>query len=296
MEAPQVPMPLAEVPPRSLTAWLIQRSKAQDAMSILQEIDAAWSLYDNGPALDHADRPAFISEVATRSVGTEELVCFLTVTEGEAAGSPPRVTVVSGLRKFVASFGVLTPQNGRTFGFLGESPDLGLQLAPMVRAPEQLSHLFEQHAYAVPTDVAIAAAYPEPVVPGGAVDQSLMEGPDLALAIEAQTAVILPRLMFVPKAWAIYFMHGLSPYAAYKMGKALVEQLPAMFRPHLELFVKWLAITCTRVGLAGENPRSQLQSDWELVPAASMAKHAGMRSRSWRKPELKPRRPQWRKC
>eukprot|EP00978_Attheya_sp_CCMP212_P032198 scaffold124355_cov34-Attheya_sp.AAC.1 len=80
-------------------------------------------------------------------------------------------------------------------------------------------------------------------------------------ATNAATQTTLPRMMFVPKVWAGYFLDRKTPYQAFKTMEALMATLPIQAQRNKALpLIEWTKAVCVREGPgAAERRVSQLE-------------------------------------
>eukprot|EP00978_Attheya_sp_CCMP212_P030052 scaffold109172_cov60-Attheya_sp.AAC.1 len=101
--------------------------------------------------------------------------------------------------------GGATALQGRTIGFLGEV--MGDQLPTIVLMPDSANNTMvdcvELGNWDVPSAADLDAAF------AGNSPPVVMAAPNNA------TQSMLPRIIFVPKAWAAYFLDRKTPYQAF---------------------------------------------------------------------------------
>jgi hypothetical protein len=200
-----------------------------------------------------ADYDEKLKGLAEDGLATDDLSCFLTVSR--ARGQSPVVSVVLGLTRYSAGMGGSTALQGRIVGFLGEV--MGDQLPTMVVMPDIPGHTMadcvELDDFDVPPVAAIDAAFA-----GNA--------PPVVMAVPAgATQSALPRMMFVPKAWAAYFLDRKTPYQAFKLMESLMATLPVQAQRDKALpLMEWARAVCIREGGGiAERKASQSEIPWE---------------------------------
>jgi hypothetical protein len=212
--------------PGSLTEWLLADTSSSPPAEVVSSMTDAFARYGALPAEADARYAVEFQALSNEVLSSVDLCSFLTVftTPGEA----PVVTVVSALSIYSAGFGARSTHVGKVFGFLGETT--GTQLPPIVQAPD-VRTLFSVRESSVPTPVQLQTHFANPEA------GLLMPSPDGAVPVS------FARLVFVPKAWAPYFLGRLTPYMAYKTGVALVAALPtAALREGKKLLHGWIGL------------------------------------------------------
>jgi hypothetical protein len=156
--------------------------------------------------------------------------------------------------------GGMAAYQGKVMGFLGEM--IGDQLPTLVVVPgtvdEKLQDLLELGDRLVPTTAQLEAAL------------GVNAPPAVMVPPAGASASVLARLMFIPKAWAGYFLDRKTPYQAYKMMELLMATLPEQQQRDKALpLMEWCMAACIRAG-AGVGPRrkSQLQVPWNTPELA----------------------------
>jgi hypothetical protein len=84
-------------------------------------------------------------------------------------------------------------------------------------------------------------------------------------AMIAATQTTLPRMMFIPKVWAGFFLNRKAPYQAFKTMEALMVTLPIQAQRDKALpLMDWTKVGCVREGPGAAKRRvSQLEIPWE---------------------------------
>jgi hypothetical protein len=130
---------------------------------------------------------------------------------------------------------------GRTIGFLGEV--VGDQLPTIVVMPTSAGNTMkdcvEIQNWAVPTNAELDA--------------------------NNATQTTLPKLMFIPKVWAGFFLDRKTPYKAFKMMELLMGTLPIQAqRDKALLLLEWTKVICVRAGGGAVQRRSSvMEVPWE---------------------------------
>ena len=121
---------------------------------------------------------------------------------------------MAGLSRYSVGLGAVSAFGGTTFGFSGEFEDG--QLPPLLQLPGDLKECIAPLAKKEPTVKTLDAFYP------GAPDSALLPLQTPATSEE----MLVPRLQYLPKACASYFMAAGPPENVLKVARALVTQLP----------------------------------------------------------------------
>jgi hypothetical protein len=87
----------------------------------------------------------------------------------------------------------------------------------------------------------------------------VMEAPNNA----AQTT--LPRMMFIPKVWACFFLDRKTPYEAFKVMESLMATLPVQDQRDKALpLIEWTKANCVHAGAVAVQRRSTVMEVlWE---------------------------------
>jgi len=270
--APQLPFAAS---PRTITGWLSLETAECTADSIADEIEAITERYGRMPDPLHADYDNALKDLASDSLVTDDLSCYLSVSK--AQGQTPMVSAVLGLARYSAGMGGMAAYQGKVMGFLGEVIG-GDQLPTLMMVPDtpdqRLVDLLELGSRQVPTSAQLEAAF------AGTTPPSVMSAPNGA------AESVLARIMFVPKAWAMYFMDRKTPFQAFKMMEQLTATLPEQQQRDKALpLLEWCKAACVRAG-AGATARrnSQLHVPWETPDLAER------RLVIWAKKQLAPYR------
>ena len=136
------------------------------------------------------------------------------------------------------------------FGFLGEAEGEG-QLPPLFKLPEAylLRQALDPKKIVVPTWTEWNVHY------GVGPDRNHMQGEEL-MTVEGEGArrpVYVPRLQYVPGAWAPYFIGGMSSEKAMRLVRQLITGLGTdVQRAAVAPLERWCAAACTaRSGVVG---------------------------------------------
>jgi hypothetical protein len=206
--APQLPYTAA---PGTLAEWLL-RDIARESAGAVLKMKAVTTQYANLPPSDEDDHMERVVAMATSILGSDDLSLFLTVMT--LASSEVSVSVISGLLGYSVGLGAIPAFGGATFGFFGEFEDS--QLPPLLQLLGDLKDCIAPLAKKARTVETLDAFY------AGAPDSAL-----LPLQMPATSEeVLVPRLQYLPKTWAPYFMAAGPPENALKVARALVTQLP----------------------------------------------------------------------
>jgi hypothetical protein len=253
--APQLPF---AADPGTITDWLMQDTAESTADSIAADVEAVTQRYARMPDPLDAGYDASLTELASDSLVSDDLSCYLTVSM--AKGQSPTVSAVVGLARSSAGMGGMAVYQGKVMGFLGEM--IGDQLPTLVVVPgtadEKLEDLLELADRLVPTTAQVEAAL------GGNAPPAVMPAPAGA------AASVLARIMFIPKAWAGFFLDRKTPYQAFKMMELLMATLPEQQQRDKVLpLMEWCRAACVRAGQgAGPRRKSQLQVPWDTPDLA----------------------------
>eukprot|EP00978_Attheya_sp_CCMP212_P042714 scaffold265129_cov52-Attheya_sp.AAC.2 len=184
------------------------------------------------------------------------------------------VSAVLGLARYSAGMGGMAAYQGKVMGFLGEVIGGPLMMVPDALG-ERLVDLLELEARRVPT-----AAQLEAAAFAGNTPPSVMPVPNGAAEL------VLAQLMFVPKAWAVYFMDRKTPFQAFKMMEQLMATLPEQQQRDKALpLLEWCKAACIRAGAGvASRKNSQLYVPWETPDLAER------RLVIWAKKQLAPYR------
>ena len=144
----------------------------------------------------------------------------------------------------------------------------GGQLPPLFRLPEAylLRQALDPKKIVVPTWTEWNVRY------GVGPDRNHLQGEEL-MTVEGEGAVrpvYVPRLQYVPRAWALYFTGGMSPEKAMRLVRQLITGLGTdVQRAAVAPLERWCAAACTRSGVvAGQRTRSKVHLAW-MSPAAA---------------------------
>jgi hypothetical protein len=248
--APQLPF---AADPGTVTGWLVKESAEDTADTLSDEIEAVTQRYAGLPAAGDPEYNGKLREIAEDGLASDDLSCYLTVSR--AVGQSPVVSIVLGLARYSAGMGGAAALQGRTIGFLGET--IGDQLPTIVVMPNTIGHTMvdcvEIHTWDAPTVAELDATF---------VGNT---PPVVMAATNAATQTTLPRLMFVPKVWAGFFLDRKTPYQAFKTMEALMATLPIQAQRDNALpLIEWTKAVCVREGPgAAERRVSQLEIPWE---------------------------------
>jgi hypothetical protein len=222
------------------------------ADSLSEEIEAVTQRYASLPAVGDAAYTVQLREIAEDGLATDDLSCFLTVSR--ARGESPVVSTVLALSRYSAGMGGSAALQGRTIGFLGEV--IGDQLPTIVLMPDSVDNTMvdcvELGTVEVPSVAELDAAFT------GNSPPVVMAAPNNA------TQTMLPRIIFVPKAWAVYFLDRKTPYQAFKCMESLMATLPVQAQRDNALpLLEWTKAVCVRAGAGALARRSsQMEVPW----------------------------------
>jgi hypothetical protein len=257
----------------TLTKWLVEDTEGASHNELLRIMAVTNAKYANVVA-DAEEQPEaalkVLKELAEDILASEALECFLTCIVPEAGKAT--VMLVSGLSRYRPDLGTASPWTGQVFGFLGEAE--GGQLPPLFKLPEaySLRQALDPKKIVVPTWTEWNVHY------GVGPDRNHMQGEEL-MTVEGEGAgrpVYVPRLQYVPRAWAPYFIGGMSPEKAMRLVRQLITGLGTdAQRAAGAPLERWCAAACTRSGVVGgQRTRSKVHLAW-TSPAAALDRALG---------------------
>eukprot|EP00978_Attheya_sp_CCMP212_P001599 scaffold3275_cov62-Attheya_sp.AAC.1 len=186
----------------TITGWLVKESAESTAESLSDEIEAVTQRYAGLPAVGDPGYDGKLREIAEDGLASDDLSCYLTVSR--ASGQSPVVSIDLDLARYSPGMGGVAALQGRTLGFLGET--IGDQLPTIVVMPNTVGHTM--------IDCVEIKAWDAP--PVAELDATFVGNtPSVVMAAtNAATQTTLPRMMFIPKVWAGYFLDRKTPYQA----------------------------------------------------------------------------------
>ena len=202
--------------PGTFTKWLVEETATATLDETLAVLVLTNSKFDQiaerVAAAQEAQALALLKELAEDVLDAEPLEMFLTVTVPE--GGKAMVVTVARLARFRPELGQVSNWSGKVFGFLGEVEEG--QLPPLMKLPDAMSlrQAMEPQQITVPTWAEWNAHY------GVGANRVMVEGEDLLLSVaegEAGRTVWVPRLQYLPWAWAPYFMAAMTPEQAMRL-------------------------------------------------------------------------------
>jgi hypothetical protein len=151
--------------------------------------------------------------------------------------------------------------------FMGDSElcsFIGDSVAPILPTIQwmptvQLSSNFQKSGVYCPSEAEVEAFYEQKQ------DCILMEPAEKSFQNN-----VLPRIMFIPAAWAPAFLHEMTPRKAHIAATTLSNALPVELRSQQEIMdiISWTRASCVQRGGVGRMSRkSQLAINWSNVPA-----------------------------
>lgn len=247
LQPPELPF---EPDPGSISGWVLLETVSMSKQDIVDEYKVAEARYQALPDEGEEKYDSECALLAEDCLVPDDLACFLTTTTNN---NSPVVTVVLGLARYSTGLGRVSAAQGKVFGFLGET--IGDQLPPVVQVPPSvygLSALFRPDQMQVPSAASVAAHYGTP-----SATELFAEPADAV-------AAALPHLMYIPKAWAMYFMDRKSPKAAHGQMQALMATLETADQADdMEGLSLWCRAACLRVGnQASERRTGQMAVAW----------------------------------
>jgi hypothetical protein len=255
--------------PGTLTGWLVKDTIGASSVETLRILAATNAKYANVTATDVEAEAAtnILKEMAEDIFASEALETFLTVVIPE--GGESTVMVVSRMSRYRAELGVVSPWTGEGFGFLGEVE--GGQLPPLVKLPDALSlrQALAPKELLVPTWTEWNAHF------GVNPREVRIRGEEL-MTIEGRDAetgrrVWVPKLQYIPRAWAPYFFGGTTPEYAMRLIRQLILDLDTVQQQETAgSLERWCAASCVRSGIVGNlRSRSKNWIAW-LSPAGAL--------------------------
>ena len=259
----------------TLTKWLVDNTAGASPDQSLVILAATNTKYAEAAAkiadgqVDAAT--SLVKELAKDILAAEPLEVFLTVTTPE--GGKSMVVTVARLARYRAELGQVSAWTGQVFGFLGEVEEG--QLPPLMRLPDAVSlrQAIEPHSITIPTGPEWTAHY------GGAPDRIPIAGEELLMGVdtaEAGRIVDVPRLQYLPRAWAPYFLSAMTPEKAMRLTRTLISVLTTEAQRTIAAPIeRWCAAACTRLGPIGpQRLKSKIHVQW-ASPALAMDRTLG---------------------
>ena len=92
----------------------------------------------------------------------------------------------------------------------------------------------------------------------------------------AGLTVNIPRLQYIPRGWAPYFIGGMSPESAMRLIRQLITGLTESQREIAMPLERWCAAACSRIGsiVGAQRAKSTVYMAW-ASPASSMDRALG---------------------
>ena len=254
----------------TLTKWLVDHTAGATPYEVLAVLTATnvkfAGVATQVAAAQAENATALLKELAEDVLAAEPLEVFLTVTVPD--GGKAMVVTVSRLSRYRPELGQVSTWTGKVFGFLGEVEEG--QLPPLMKLPDAMSlrQAMEPQQITVPTWAEWNAHY------GVGANRVMVEGEDLLLSVaegEAGRTVWVPRLQYLPRAWAPYFMAAMTPEQAMRLMRQLINGLTTeVQRETVTVLERWCAAACTRSGPIGTpRARIKLHISW-ASPALAM--------------------------
>jgi hypothetical protein len=259
--------------PGTLTSWFEKNTLGASNDEMLRILAVTNAKYANVAANEERQEVALaiLKELAEDILAAEPLEAFL--TEMVPEGGRPTVIVVSRLSRYRPELGQVSAWTGQVFGFLGEVEEG--QLPPLMKLPDAL--LLRQAL--APRDV-VAPTWAEwNAHDGVGPDRIPIMGEDLMSADGndgSGRTVFVARLQYIPRAWASYFLGGVTPEKAMRVIRLLIESLDTDVQRAIAAPIeRWCAAACTRSGIVGAlRIRSKVQIAW-VSPAAALDRSLG---------------------
>ena len=214
-----------------------------------------------------------MKELAEDVLAAEPLEVFLTAMVPE--GGKITVIAVSRLARYRPKLGQVSTWSGQVFGFMGKLE--GGQLPPLMKLPDTMSlrQALAPHSVVVPTWAEWNAHYgvgpPHLRHPINGEELVSMDGEP-----GNGRTVLVPRLQYVPQAWAPYFLGGMPPEQAMRLVRSLIDELASPGQQAIAApLERWCAAACTRSGMiCVQRSRSKVQIAW-VSPAGAMDRALG---------------------
>jgi hypothetical protein len=254
--------------PGTLTSWFERETSGASHDEVLRILSATNAKYASVAV--NEGRPeaalALLKELAEDVLAAEPLEAFL--TEMVPEGGKPTVIVVSRLSRYRPEMGHESVWTGQVFGFLGEAEEG--QLPPLMKLPDALSlrQALAPRDVVAPTWAEWNAHY------GVGLERYPIRGEELMSVDGAEGAgrtVSVARLQYIPRAWAPYFLEGMTPERAMRVVRLLIDFLGTDAQRAIAAPIeRWCAAACTRSGMVGAlRSRSKVQIAW-VSPAAAL--------------------------
>jgi hypothetical protein len=255
----------------TLTKWLVEDTAGANDDELLRVMASLNAKYANVVANQEAHAETAVSllkELAEDVLATEGLECFLAGILPE--GGKPTVIVVSGLSRYRPALGTASSWTGQVFGFFGEVE--GGQMPPLFKLPDaySLRQALEPKPMVIPTWLEWIMHY------GVGPERSLIpiQGEEL-MTVSAGRTVNVPRLQYIPRGWAPYFIGGMSPESAMRIIRQLITGLTERQREIAMPLERWCAAACSRAGIVGaQRAKSKVYMAW-ASPASAMDRALG---------------------
>ena len=246
----------------TLTKWLVDDTAGATPEEVLAVLAATNAKFAQVAALAEAQAEAatsLVKELAEDVLAAEPLEVFLTVTVPE--GGKAMVVTVARLARYRPEIGQVSGWTGKVFGFLGEVEEG--QLPPLMKMPDAMSlrQAMEPLEMTVPTWAEWNTHY------GVGPARVPIAGEELLMSVEEHDAgriVKVPRLQYVPRAWAPYFLAAMTPEKAMRQMRQLINALTSEEqRATVTPLERWCAAACTRAGPIGtQRGRSRIHISW----------------------------------
>lgn len=254
--------------PGTLTGWLVKDTTGASSDEVLRILAATNAKYANVNATETnaEDATNILKELAEDIFAAEALETFLTVVIPE--GGESTVMVITRMSRYRPELGVASPWSGQGFGFLGEVE--GGQLPPLVKLPDAMSL---RQALA-PKEI-LAPTWAEWNTHFGVNPREVRIRGEELMVVEGGDdngrRVLVPKLQYIPRAWAPYFLGGTTPEQAMRLIRQLTRDLPTEQQKGVAApLERWCAASCVRSGIVGNlRMRSKNYIAW-VSPAGAL--------------------------
>jgi hypothetical protein len=188
-----------------------------------------------------------------------------------------KITVIAvwRLARYRPELGQASTWSGQVFGFMGKVEEGQLPLLMKLPDTMSLRQALAPHSVVVPTWAEWNAHYgvgpPHLRHPINGEELVSMDGEPG----DGRTLSV-PRLQYVPQAWAPYFLGGMSPEQAMRLVRSLIDGLASEGQQAIAApLERWCASACTRSGMIGvQCSHSKVQIAW-VSPAGAMDRALG---------------------
>lgn len=237
--------------PGTLTFEILSRTKGQTVSQAANEFE---TFIENMDAITHK------TEILSRVLGTDDITCFLTVL-------PPsqKVVAIHSLSRYNVTIGIGDELEGKVFGRMGDIEDEQFPsylMMPGNTISEVAGKLFKAQSYKRVKEDQWAAA-----LAAREDDRTLSAfAGNLEPNAPLTDKITIPAMMYLPTAWAPYFLEPLHAYNVYERLKVLMEEGTPDDRATLRVLLEWVMLAGTRADSTGAlASKSRLLLDWHHI-------------------------------